>query len=387
MDGQSIVKLQSNQFLIHPITHTQTVFGDSKQFEVDLSRQSCECSDFIEKRSDFPIGDPRRFCKHMVACRIEYLDDLHPFMQSLLQACELNNSGLPNGNSFAFFEVEGRLGFFGENRDQTAYFFVSGTSPAGEFHEFTYDRSNKNWAGGVIPDAPETLLGFAFKERGKYVTDAPPTAPIPDASIARTRRERQRGRPEDRETSSVLKVLVFLLAAAGLLAGGYFLFKDGTPEWLGGEKEVAEKPNEPVLPTANEQMEKNKKDAPPVVMPPPLTGEADGGKSNSSFNSKDKADDEKDDDSKRPKGAPSTIEDQQPKPSELEFRQWKTADETFSVFAKYKSFMNGQVTLVREDTGEEIKVDQGTLRVVDRDYISKVRRERRLQKARENSGN
>ncbi len=40
--------------------------GAADQYSIDLSAQTCACPDFVETRSEFPHGDPRRFCKHMV---------------------------------------------------------------------------------------------------------------------------------------------------------------------------------------------------------------------------------------------------------------------------------------------------------------------------------
>ncbi|MCU0589892.1 MAG: hypothetical protein MUC33_01240 [Desulfobacterales bacterium] len=42
----------------------------SAEYAVDLSAQTCTCPDFVETRTEFEFGDPRRFCKHMVKAAI-----------------------------------------------------------------------------------------------------------------------------------------------------------------------------------------------------------------------------------------------------------------------------------------------------------------------------
>ncbi|MGB3750838.1 MAG: DnaJ domain-containing protein, partial [Arcobacteraceae bacterium] len=46
-------------------------FGDEEvdinKYKKDLSKLSCGCPDWLEKRSNFSINDPRRLCKHLIA--------------------------------------------------------------------------------------------------------------------------------------------------------------------------------------------------------------------------------------------------------------------------------------------------------------------------------
>jgi hypothetical protein len=370
----SIVKLQSDQFIIKPIAGEVAADGVMNRFSVDLARQSCQCEDFSSHRKAFPIGDPRRFCSHLIQARCRQLDDLPPFLQSLLEACEANGKGMPNGAQFAFFELNGRLGFFGDNRDQSSYFFVTGIG--GQlFHEFTYDRKQKSWLGDP-PDSADKLIVFAFKERGQYVTSPPKTPP------KNQKRSRSRGKTPTRETPAAFKYLALLLVAAGLIAGGYYLFKDGTPDWLAklvGTELPASEAEQTHNPTKEELIAEQKRKS-------ALKSNADDkNPSNASIENFPKQQNEvaaNESQSAPIEVSPATVEEKPPKP-QLEYRSWTTADNKFSVSARYISYQNGTITLEREDNSKRVKIDEARLSADDQSYLKDVRRERRLQRARD----
>lgn len=369
----TVVKLQSDQFIIGSIGHTTMIAGEGKQYEVDLARQNCQCKDFKKYRNSFPIGDPRRFCRHLVAARCEHLDDLSPFLQSLFEVHESAQAGLPNGASFAFFEIDGRLGFYCENRDQTAYFFLTGVGGS-VFYEFVYDRKRKKWLNGKSPDSPEKLLVFAFKERGKFVT--------PKKSLAEIRRIRRRRRSQPsqpRETSAPVKYLFLLLVTAGLAGAGYLMFKGPVERWLAAADR--EEKEEPAPPPENKIPEHEKKrgafdqmiadlEGVEIVDPADLQqpGTVDDTPENSDTPGEPGGNDENNE--------PAT------EIAEPEFREWKTANEKFSAIAKYRYYQNGFVVIERQDNGQTIKIEVGMLRTEDQEYVKKIRLERRLQNAR-----
>ena len=70
-----------------------------------------------------------------------------------------------------------------------------------------------------------------------------------------------------------------------------------------------------------------------------------------------------------------------------EYRDWKYADGSLFASARYKSYQNGNITLVRQDDQTEIKIDKSKLSEEDQAYIKAILRERRLQKAREKRRN
>lgn len=384
----TIAKLQSDQFIIPPLSEVKTVYGDSREYEVDLGRQSCQCSDFENHRQSFPIGDPRRFCRHLIQVRSENLDDLPAFLQSMIEARSTVGAGMPNGSTFAFFEIDGRLCFFGENRDQTTYFFLSGIG-GNVFYEFVYDRPNKKWLGETKPDNPDRLLVFAFKERGQYVTAT--KSEVAPGTARQSRRRRRRSKNDPQEVPSVAKYLLIIAVSAGLIAGGYFLFRDGTPDWLAnlvGIQRPTEPDPPPELPSNSEMIETHKAKAaeeaakrkkeledaqanaesePPPVDPfnDQLPSEVTPLDEDSNHDQQVETDDE----------------------NQLAFRMWKTSDDQFSVSARYQSFMNGTVTLIREEDEKEVKIAESELCADDQTYLKKVRRERRLQKARQRKAN
>lgn len=368
----TIVKLQSDQFIIGSISHTTKIAGDSRHYEVDLARQSCQCRDFEDHRNSFPIGDPRRFCCHLVTARCEHLDDLPPFLQSLLEAHDAAQAGLPNGASFAFFEIDGRLAFYSENRDQTAYFFLTGISGT-VFHEYIYDRKRKKWLNGKTPDSPDRLLVFAFKERGKFVR------PKKSRAIdGRARRRRRSKPPENRETSTPVKYLFLLLVAAGLITLGYYIFKGPYERWVAAAN--ADDQEEVQIPPDGNKIPDNKQKR---KTPQELAQEA-----LDDANLPDVDDEPPEDEESDPNPNPdettseNETETQEPALPEPEFREWKTSDDKFSVVAKYKYFQNGKVVIERQDNGKTIKVDEYLLRPEDQEYVDNIRMERRLQNAR-----
>lgn len=370
--SNSIVKLQSDQFIIHPVEGAQTVSSGSRPFEVDLSRQSCECEEFQSCRKSFPIGDPRRFCAHLVQARCERTDDLHPFLRSLLDAQEANKKGLPNGSSYAFFEVDGRLSFYGENRDQTAYFFL--TEEGGLlFREYYYNRKKRRWSGDV-PASPEQLLVFAFKERGQYVTSTKSQT----RTKAKKRRRTRAKNPSRRETPSLLKYLLLLVVAASLIVGGVSLYP-----FLAGvnNKELADNESKTKM---QDNLQVKKKEHPQTLTEEevssneendvqPQSEETDNLEQGSEISSETEP-------SPDEKNSSSTMTEKK-----VEFRQWEVVDEQSIFSARYKSYQSGKVVLEREDNGEKVKIDQTRLRPLDQEYIKKIRRERRLQRAREAS--
>lgn len=368
----TIVKLQSDQFIIGSIAHTTTVAGESKQYEIDLARQSCQCGDFEAHRTSFPIGDPRRFCRHLVAARCEHLDDLPPFLQSLFEVHESAQAGLPNGASFAFFEINGRLAFYSENRDQTAYFFLTGIGGS-VFYEYVYDRKKKKWLNGKAPDSPDKLLVFAFKERGKFARPKKSQAEI------RRIRRRRRSKPSDpRETSPPIKYLFLLLVTVGLFAAGYAIFKEPIAQWIAAAE--AEEEEEPAPPRENKIPEHEQKRR----LPQDPLNELDDVDIFAPVDDSSPDDDTVDPDSDDTASPNETDQGQESDTAlpEPEFREWKTANEKFTVVAKYRYYQNGLVVIERQDNGRTVKIDENLLRPEDQEYIKKIRLERRLQNAR-----
>ena len=381
----TIVKLQSDQFIIPPLPETKAIAGDSQEFTVDLARQSCQCKDFEGHRKSLPIGDPRRFCRHMVQARCETnLHDLPPFLQSLLEVHETNGCGLPNGATFSFFEIDGRLCFFGDNRDHSTYFFLTGLSQ-GIFHEFVYDRKTKSWADGHAPDSADRLMVFVFKERGQYVT---PARSADGSSRSRQRSKRIRKRDvQYKDTPAGIKYLILLLVAAGLIAGGYYLFKDGTPDWLAnlvGIESPEEETEKSELPTDEEMIAFHKENS--AQQGSDLKAEFEKNK-DANQNNKEPASDletaESDAKMSPLEESPKVAEDDEPEKKPLEFREWNTADQEFSVMARYVSYQNGTITLEREDNNEKVKIEESQLCLDDQSYVKQVRRDRRIQRARD----
>ncbi len=277
--------------------------------------------------------------------------------------------GMPNGSSFAFFEIDGRLSFYCESRDQTCYFFLTGESGS-VFHEFHYDRKKKKWTGEA-PESPEQLVVFAFKERGQYVTQ-PKTA----------RRARSRSRKQqDRETPSAIKYLILLLTAAGLITGGAYLFQR-----LNQNSDPAQAADQNTSSTKRITAKSAKKDHPKTALPiPVLEAPQKAIKSipevpdNTEQNGIANAEDEP--------TLPDPAEESQSTQKPAEFREWRTSDSQLTLSARYKFFQNGKVVLEREDTGERVKVDESQLRSEDQAYVKQIRRERRIQRAKEASHN
>ena len=371
-DERSPVTLQSDQFIVHPVQITKTVVGDSKEFQVDLALQCCQCSDFVQYRSEMPIGDPRRFCRHMVRVQAEFPDGLHPFVQSLFEVRELSDYGMPNGTSCAFFEMEGRLAFVGENRDRTTYFFVTGRGST--FHEFIYDRTAKNWVGGK-PDDPAPLLKFAFQSRSQYGEQLQP------ANTNSKRKAKQKRRaPQSSSDSNFGRYLLLAIFVIALAAGGFYYLNnrervDAFVQTKLGQDPRAEKATEdsddiPATgsrsqsPAAEKKIQSNTTTKPSEKQPKPIDRTATEPKET------------------EPE-APETVQ----RIKLPEYRDWKYADDSFFVSARYKSYQNGKITLVRQDDQTEIKVDKSKLSEEDRAYIKAILRERRLQRARKKSSN
>ena len=372
LEESTVVKIPHQQLSVSPIDSVETIYGDSRQYEVDLLNQSCQCSEFSRSRSNFPMGDLRRFCRHLVQAQAQHIESLPPFISSLVEVKDLANTGMPNGSASSFFRIDGRLGFFGDYRDQTIYFFVEGISKNGDvFHEFVYDRQAKKWLGNRIPDSPESLLVFAFKERGQYGNQ-------PEKS----RKSKRRPARQSRETSSAIKFLVLAIVAGGLGYGGYQLFKDGAPPWLAQamgvtdegieddkplskEEQIAATKSEPQtddpFEPAQETISDNILEEDPEPDTPPTDAELD----------------DKPDELNEEKLSVDNDDDF------IKFRTWTTADGEKTVSARYKSFANGTIRLVREDNGIVIKIDESILSQEDRDYVKQIRMERTLRKARE----
>ena len=364
-DG-STVKLQSDQFIIHPVSIVRTVLGDSKEFVVDLALQSCQCKDFLEYRSRLPIGDPRRFCRHLVQVQTQFSDDLHPFVRSIFEARESSGEGLPNGTSFAFFEFNGRLAFVGENRDRTSYFFITGQGNS--FHEFVYNRNDKAWIGGK-PDEPAPLLKFAFHARNQYGKQLKPE----ESNPKKARRKRRESNVDSE--SNLGRYLFLALVTAALAAGGYYYFqnKDAVDNYV---KKAIEKPDptedatdpdNASLKASDKQPRRSKSEKKPPATRTQPTKRADSGSKLT--------------ESEKP-GTTETNLPEEPAP-QPEYRDWNYSDGSFLASARYKSYQNGQITLVRKDTGEEIKVQKSELSEQDQNYVTATLRERRLQRARQ----
>ena len=374
-DERIPVILQSDQFIVKPVQISKTVVGDSKEFQVDLTLQSCQCNDFVQYRIKMPIGDPRRFCRHMVPVQAEFPDDLHPFVQSLFEVRELSDQGMPNGASCAFFEIEGRLAFVGENRDRTTYFFVTGRGST--FHEFIYDRSTKNWVGGK-PDDPAPLLKFAFHSRNQYGEQFQPAN---TNSTSKGNPKQKRRTPQPSSDSNLVRYLLLAMVVIALAAGGFYYLNNREQVDAFVQSKLGQDP------LAEKTASKNSTDLP-----------ATDSLSKSTATEK-----------KNPPDSTAKLVEKQPKPTDLtkttpretqvlasesaervklpEYRDWKYADDSFFVSARYKSYQNGNITLVRQDDQTEIKIDKSKLSEEDQAYIKAILRERRLQKAREKRRN
>ena len=366
------VTLQSDQFIVNPVQITKTVVGDSKEFQVDLALQCCQCSDFVQHRIKMPIGDPRRFCRHMVQVQAEFPDDLHPFVQSLFEVRELSDRGVPNGTSCAFFEIEGRLAFVGENRDRTTYFFVTGRGST--FHEFIYDRSTKNWVGGK-PDDPAPLLKFAFQSRSQYGEQ------LQSSNTNSKRKPKQKRRvPQPSSDSNVGRYLMLVLVVVALAAGGFYYLNnreqvDAFVQSKLGQDPIAEKTTKDSAdPSASKP--RSKKPAAEKKNPTDRT---------------EKLNEKQPKPTDRINTVPKETQPRIPESAEQvklpEYRDWKYTDGSLFVSARYKSYQNGNITLVRQDDQTEIKIDKSKLSEEDQAYIKAILRERRLQKAREKRRN
>lgn len=371
-DERAPVRLQSDQFIVHPIQVTKPVIGDTKEYQVDLSLQCCQCSDFIQYRSKMPIGDPRRFCRHMVQVQAEYSDGLHTFVQSLFDASGLSDRGLPNGASCAFFEIDGRLAFVGENRDRTTYFFVTGRGNS--FHEFVYERAEKKWIGGK-PDDPAPLLKFAFQSRSEYGDQLNPAKTNTRKKQSSQRRETQHG-----SDSNFGRYLMLAVVTIALATGGYYYFqnKDKVDEFVQkklGQEVANDLPTEESTPSSktksrSEKSESNKTRRPDKTTKPIEKQAADGQVRAS--------------EPTNPKGTGPIAKPSEPKAEVRlpEYRNWNYADGSFYTSARYKSYQNGTITLVRQDDQTEIKVDKSELSEQDQDHVKALLRERRLEKSR-----
>ena len=165
-----------------------------------------------------------------------------------------------------------------------------------------------------------------------------------------------------------------------LATGGYYYFqnKDKVDEFVQkklGQEVANDLPTEESTPSSktksrSEKSESNKTRRPDKTTKPIEKQAADGQVRAS--------------EPTNPKGTGPIAKPSEPKAEVRlpEYRNWNYADGSFYTSARYKSYQNGTITLVRQDDQTEIKVDKSELSEQDQDHVKALLRERRLEKSR-----
>jgi len=73
-------QVKQTEIVIPPIEYSVTVKspdGEDAEFQVDLTKQTCGCADFQDRRKKLPFGSPGRICKHMLFALLDSAGEEH----------------------------------------------------------------------------------------------------------------------------------------------------------------------------------------------------------------------------------------------------------------------------------------------------------------------
>ena len=120
------------------------------QWVVDLAEHRCTCPDWSD-RSQWPVGHPGRFCKHVAFALARTGKVLDPWFQALVDDCFSRGRGTPSSADWLLIELRPRRHAL-VSTDNTEWCNVF--APGGEGYEhFGYNRLQKRWSYGSAPGA------------------------------------------------------------------------------------------------------------------------------------------------------------------------------------------------------------------------------------------
>ena len=163
-----VIPLNKNEYSLPTIKKLFAVtvpihsFTGGETYTVDLTRQTCTCMDFTERRQRFTVGDVRRACKHMCLAIAQKRIEMPMFLEDAIRNRVELQHGFPTGKWFEWCEVDGKKVFIGSNQGGWVNLFAPSfiRGKPGPYDEFGYSTIEERWAYGERPFRSKRLERF-----------------------------------------------------------------------------------------------------------------------------------------------------------------------------------------------------------------------------------
>lgn len=144
-------------------TTVKSSSNESVKYAVDMCAQTCTCPDFVETRSEFEIGNPKRFCKHMVRAVVKSssLRELPPVFQMVFKNAYEMGKGLTR-DALYLTEIDGSQVLIShpENSEWINVFCrnrIPKKDGTYNFKRFGFNLAERRWSYGYGPPGAKIL--------------------------------------------------------------------------------------------------------------------------------------------------------------------------------------------------------------------------------------
>jgi hypothetical protein len=139
-------------------------FSSQDVYSVDLDGQRCTCTDWLRRRQDSPIGNPGRFCKHMISAWVQAMRGRTPVTDAeslIAQACWNSSRGTNPGGRWISVHV-GRKVTVATNSGTPWCDVYARSGSAAE--RYGYNLVDRRWSYGASPTGARAIKPIPHRE-------------------------------------------------------------------------------------------------------------------------------------------------------------------------------------------------------------------------------